>query len=218
MRLYKFYPAKWGLEALSKRRLKVSPIDELNDPFEYLSLDLGDKSVRAWATQVRKIISDDNGIISFSKIWYQPLMWAHYADSHKGLALGFEVPDRLLFKINYVENRIKPNNDVDVSGPSMEGLIHQLLRTKHKEWSYEDEYRLVRPLENCTKEDEKFFAAFNETIILKEVILGARYETSNSDQLSSELKSEGVTFQTARAEFQGFRMTPQRLDKLQKQL
>lgn len=57
MRVYKFYPAKWGLEALLKRRLKVSPIDELNDPFEYLSLDLGDKNVRAWAKQFRKIVS-----------------------------------------------------------------------------------------------------------------------------------------------------------------
>lgn len=218
MRLYKFYPAKWGLEALSKRRLKVSPIDELNDPFEYLSLDLGDESVRAWAARFRKIVSQDNGIISFSKNWHQPLMWAHYAQSHKGIALGFEVPERLLFKINYVENRIKPKRDVDLSKSSMKDLIHDLLRTKHKEWSYEEEYRLVRPLNNCFREDAKFFAAFNETTALKEVILGARYETSNSEQLSSELKSEGVTFQTARAKFQGFQMTPQRSTNLQKQL
>ena len=218
MRVYKFYPAKWGLEALSKRRLKVSPIDELNDPFEYLSLDLGDRSVRAWATHFRQRVSQDNGIISFSRHWYQPLMWAHYADSHRGLALGFEVPDKLLFKIDYVANRIKPDRNVDHSKSSMEGLIHKLLRTKHKEWSYEDEYRLVRPLENCVSEGDKFFTAFNEITVLKEVVLGARYETSNFDQLSSELKCDGVTFQTARAEFQGFRMTPQRLARLQKQL
>ena len=218
MRVYKFYPAKWGLEALSKRRLKVSPIDELNDPFEYLALDLGDKSVRAWATQFRKMVSKENGIISFSGNWYQPLMWAHYADSHKGLALGFEVPDRLLFKINYVEDRIKPESDVDVSKSSMQSLVHQLLRTKHKEWSYEDEYRVVRPLENCVSDGDKFFAAFNEITVLKEVVIGARYEASNPDQLSSELKLEGVTFRTARAEFKGFRMTCQKSAKLQKQL
>lgn len=218
MRVYKFYPAKWGLEALSKRRLKVSPIDELNDPFEYLSLDLGDKNVRAWATQFRKNVSQDNGIISFSKNWHQPLMWAHYAESHRGLALGFEVPDSILFKINYIENRIEPDSDIDRNSDKMQGLIQKLLTTKHKEWSYEDEYRLVRKLENCVSEVDKFFSDFNEKVVLKEVILGARYETSNSDQLSSELKSEGVTFQTARAEFQGFRMTPQKCSKLQKQL
>lgn len=218
MRVYKFYPAKWGLEALSKRRLKVSPIDELNDPFEYLSLDLGDRNVRVWATQFRKTITQDNGVISFSNNWSQPLMWAHYADSHRGLALGFDVPKRLLFEIEYAETRIKPDTDVDHSESSMEGLIHKLLRTKHREWSYEDEYRLVRSLEDCVGEDGKYFAVFNDKTVLKEVILGARYETSHAEQLSSELKSEGVSFQTARAEFKGFRMTPQKLAKLQKQL
>lgn len=218
MRVYKFYPAKWGLEALSKRRLKVSPIDELNDPFEYLSLDLGEKSVRAWAKEFRKIVTQDNGIISFSSNWSQPLMWAHYADSHKGVALGFEVPERLLFKIDYVENRIKPDTNVDHSKSSMEGLIHKLLRTKHSEWSYEDEFRLVRPLENCICESDKFFTELNETTILKEVILGARYQTSHFGQLSAELKSKGVSFQTARAEFKGFRMTTQRSASLQEQL
>ena len=44
--------------------------------------------------------------------------------------------------------------------------------------------------ENCVGEGNKFFAAFNETTVLKEVILGARYETSKFDQLSSELRSE----------------------------
>lgn len=218
MRVYKFYPAKWGLEALSKRRFKVSPIDELNDPFEYLALDLGDKSVRAWTTQFRKIASKEIGIISFSRNWYQPLMWAHYADSHKGLALGFEVPDRLLLKINYIEDRIKPESDVDVSKSSMQSLVHQLLRTKHKEWSYEDEYRLVRPLENCVSDGDRFFSAFNEVTVLKEVVIGARYEASDPEQLSAKLESEGVTFQTARAEFKGFRMTLQKSAKLQKRL
>ncbi|WP_417247542.1 DUF2971 domain-containing protein [Celeribacter sp.] len=163
-------------------------------------------------------VSQENGIISFSKTWHQPLMWAHYAESHRGLALGFDVPDSLLFKINYIENRIKPDRDIDRNSDEMLGLVKNLLTTKHKEWSYEEECRLVRKLENCVSEGDKFFSAFNEKTVLKEVILGARYETSNSDQLSSELKSEGVTFRTARAEFKGFRMTPQKLAKLQKQL
>ncbi|WP_394199352.1 DUF2971 domain-containing protein [Litoreibacter albidus] len=218
MRVYKFYPAKWGCEALTKRRLKVSPIDELNDPFEYLSLDLGDKDVRAWAKELRRIVSQENGIISFSKSWKQPLMWAHYADSHKGIAIGFDVPDHLLFKIDYVKNRIKPHADVDHSQSAMEHLVHKLLRTKHKEWSYEDEYRLVRPLENCLREDEKFFSAFNDKTRIQEVILGARYQSSQLEELESDLKSVGVKFRTARAEFKGFRMTTQRSNDLQRRL
>ena len=218
MRIYKFYPAKWGLEALSKRRLKVSPIDELNDPFEYLALDMGNRSVRAWAKQFRQTASDGNGIISFSDSWHHRLMWAHYADSHRGLALGFDVPDKLLFKIEYVEDRISPGKDVDTSSASMRRLIYRLLRTKHIGWSYEGEYRLVRPLKNCVAEGDHYFSAFNHTTVLKEVILGDRYKTSNSGELSFELESQGVTFKTARAEFRGFQMTPQKSSDLQKQL
>ena len=57
MLVYKFYPPEYALQSLSKLRFKVSPIDELNDPFEYLSLDMGDKSVRAWAKNFRKSAS-----------------------------------------------------------------------------------------------------------------------------------------------------------------
>jgi hypothetical protein len=100
----------------------------------------------------------------------------------------------------------------------MEQLFHKLLRTKHKEWSYEDEYRLVRPLKNCDPEGNNFFAVFSDKTLLKEVILGARYRNCQLEELASDLKSVGVKFQTARAEFKGFRMTPQNLDSLQKQL
>lgn len=218
MRVYKFYPAKWGREALAKRRLKVSPIDQLNDPFEYLSLDLGEKSVRAWATKFRKTVSQDNGIISFSRNWKQPLMWAHYADSHQGIALGFDVPDELLFQIDYVTTRIKPDREIDHSPPLMRELIERLLRTKHAEWSYEEEYRLLRPLKNCDPEGGNFFVEFNQDTLLKEVILGERYQSAQLNELSFELKSEGVSFQTARAEFKGFQMTPQKRARFQKQL
>jgi hypothetical protein len=219
MRVYKFYPAKWAHEALLKRRLKVSPIDELNDPFEYLSLDLGKKDVRAWAKELRKNVSGSNGIISFSGNWWQPLMWAHYADSHKGIALGFDVPDHFLVKINYIENRIKPPLDVDKSENSKKNLIHKLMCTKHKEWEYENEYRLLRHLNNCSSEGKKFFAPLNETVLLRQVVLGARYESAQLEELESDLKSiEGVEFQTARAEFKGFRMTRQKLSKRQGRL
>ena len=34
------------------------------------------------------------------------MQWAHYADKHRGLYLVFDVPDKLLFKMNYRENRL----------------------------------------------------------------------------------------------------------------
>ena len=54
-------------------------------------------------------------------------MWAHYADSHKGIAIGFDVLDNLLFKIDYVESRITPEADVDHSKAAMVGFSRQVI-------------------------------------------------------------------------------------------
>ena len=42
MRVYKFLNAKYGLEALKNRRLKIARISDLNDPFELLGVNLSD--------------------------------------------------------------------------------------------------------------------------------------------------------------------------------
>ncbi len=218
MLAYKFYPANYAIEALKEERLKVSPIDELNDPFEYLSIDMGEKDIRSWAKKFRRIVSDGNGIISFSKYWTEPLLWSHYADSHKGIALGFDIPDYLLYKIDYISKRIKPPLDVDENGSSMHKLVKQLLRSKHKNWGYEREVRLVRPLKNCISDKGLFFAPLNHTTSLKKVILGARYTSQNYKTLQRSLVGKGVEVITARAEFTGFKMTPQNQNDLRKNL
>ncbi|WP_299850573.1 DUF2971 domain-containing protein [uncultured Roseovarius sp.] len=218
MLVYKFYPPEYALQSLLKLRFKVSPIDELNDPFEYLSLDMGDKSVRAWAKNFRNIASKGNGIISFSKSWREPLMWAHYAKSHTGIALGFEVPDRLLTHINYITEKIIPPLDVDTNKESMSELVDLLLKSKHKNWEYEEEVRLVRTLQNCDEEDGLYFAKWNHVTMLKEVILGDRYQSKDDTGIQGVLEDSGVKFITARPEFKGFKMTPQKYQKLHKKL
>lgn len=218
MLVYKFCPPRFGLQALKKLRFKVSPIDELNDPFEYLSLDMGDKSVRAWAKNFRKVVSENNGIISFSKNWHEPLMWAHYAKSHTGIALGFEVPDRLLYHIDYIRKRIVPPLDVDENEESMTKLVKILLRSKHENWRYEDEVRLIRTLDKCEEEDGLYFANWNHTTMLKEVVLGDRYVSTGCKNVQGVLERSGIKIITARPEFQGFKMTPQNCLRLKKQL
>ena len=34
-----------------------------------------------------------SGLLCFSRHWYSPALWAHYADNHKGMCLGFDIPD-----------------------------------------------------------------------------------------------------------------------------
>ena len=105
MRVYYFTCKKYGLENLTKKRLKVARIDNLNDPFEFMAVDLSDCDFRLGVEEMKRSLSKDYGILCFSKNWDNPVQWTHYADRHKGLCLGFDVPDEHLDKIKYYDNR-----------------------------------------------------------------------------------------------------------------
>jgi hypothetical protein len=92
MRIYKFLNSCFGLMALANRRMKISEIHELNDPFELCPYDLSDSRLRAAFWKTRDDLKH-RGLLCFSKYWSNPVMWALYSDNHKGLCLGFEIPD-----------------------------------------------------------------------------------------------------------------------------
>jgi len=50
-------------------------------------------------------LNDIAGVMCFSSTWKNPVMWSHYADQHRGICLGFEVPDVYRKKIKYVARR-----------------------------------------------------------------------------------------------------------------
>ena len=106
MRLYHFLNERYGLEDLREKRLKIGRIMELNDPFEFMGADLSDRSFRESMEKTKRDLSEKLGILCFSEIWNHPVQWAHYADGHKGLCLGFDIPDHLLAAVNYVDERL----------------------------------------------------------------------------------------------------------------
>lgn len=105
MLVYHFLDSHYGLENIGNRHLKISRIMELNDPFEFLSVDLTDRECRRALKKTKKELSKTKGILCFSKTWKNPVLWGHYADKHKGICLGFEVDNSILGKVNYVDSR-----------------------------------------------------------------------------------------------------------------
>ena len=98
MKVYHFIEERYGLEDLREERLKISLIDELNDPFEFVGVDLSNPDHYGAIKELKRGISENYGIICFSASWNDPVQWAHYADGHKGLCMGFDVPYGLLKK------------------------------------------------------------------------------------------------------------------------
>lgn len=78
---YHFLSSENAVSDLEKKRIKVSLINELNDPFELLPyLRYNDFKKRKLYHEVHKAVSKKYGLLCFSRTWDEPLLWGHYAD------------------------------------------------------------------------------------------------------------------------------------------
>jgi len=196
MRVYHFVNEHFGLKDLKEKRLKIARIMELNDPFEFLGMELSDPVFRKAMKTTKKALSKNRGLLCFSKTWTNPVQWAHYANNHKGVCLGFDIPSKNLTKVSYVKERIAHNGKIG------EDQMTQFLSTKFEHWSYEQEYRAFLSLKDET--DGIYYADFSESLKLKQVIVGANSKITRS-QVKLLVDSSIETFK-ARAAFQSFKV------------
>jgi hypothetical protein len=211
MRLYKFMSAEYGMRAIRERRLRVSRIEELNDDFEFLGIALSLKEDRIALREMRKHLGAKNGIICMSEEWSSPLMWAHYADSHKGMVLGFDVILQAYFPVRYEERRptlesLGLSRFEDMSEKDMETLIGM----KAKGWEYERERRAYIGLEDGIMIDGQvhYFMDFGLGLELKEVIVGTRFRTERPEVVRAVANPEVDIFM-ARGDFEDFKVVRQ---------
>lgn len=83
IRLYHFMPAKYLYDMLAKDEVKIAIPEECNDPLEFMPA--GDASEGDYSRP-------PGAFVSFSTKCSSSLMWAHYADAHKGVCLEFTFP------------------------------------------------------------------------------------------------------------------------------
>lgn len=210
MHAYHLLSAENGLSDISLRRIRISRVRDLNDPFELLAVRADGKelrkALRGWADEFNR----DNGLLCFSKTWHSPVLWSHYAAKHRGICLGFKVGDGLLQDVQYTKHRLpiqyidnKPELGLDKS------FVRDLIRTKYEHWAYEEEVRAFVRLDHSTVEAGSYFYAFDATIALKEVIIGPMCELpiERIRELVHSLYSD-VTVIKARLAFKWFEVVP----------
>ena len=204
MRVYHLLSTKWALCDLKHRRLKVATFDDLNDPFELRGVRLENRADRLVFNRWRKRTAARLGLLCFSKSWRNPVLWSHYADEHKGICLGFDVPESCLHEVKYVAERLQFEQLV----PD-EGQLQQLLRTKFKDWGYEAEYRRIVHLHKTCEADKVHFWPFGSDLELREVVLGARckVQTEHLEEVLGDTFSRIEPVQ-ARPAFQTFNVVP----------
>lgn len=175
MRVYHLSEAPYALSNIALRRIKISRFSDLNDPFELLGADLRDKGHRRVFRETKEELHRSKGLLCFSGSWENPVLWSHYADKHRGVCLGFDVPDQLLTPVIYTDKPMKIARDRASNRPKLsEEFMNGLLRTKFADWKYEDELRLFVQLDHKTAESGLYFYPFSQDFSLQEVILGPR--------------------------------------------
>ena len=135
----------------------------------------------------------NRGVLSLSKKDKCPLMWAHYADNHKGLCLGYSIPEN-------VANKIRPLSYTSESREIKISQIHRMLAgdqqakteiehdiflRKAKPWKYEEEWRMLSDV-----------GLQNSSIYLSEITFGLRckYTTIFSVMMSLSKRETPIDF------------------------
>lgn len=179
---------------LDNETLGFSELSDYNDAFEskfstYLHIDDAKKRARFMASDIRQKNEQDiwdsyqrlmdwitnylgsKRVTCFSQSPVEPLMWAHYAEKHKGVCYWF---DKKVFDENYTSGEVVyssslPKLHVDfgvTSSGEIERHLDNIVLTKSQSWAYEKEFRFYISSEETAHK-------FNPQA-LKFVILGMR--------------------------------------------
>jgi hypothetical protein len=207
MRIYNLTTKKHGLSNLANSRIKISRLDELNDPFELMGLELKTREARRSFYGFKKKMASKFGLICFSKHWENPVLWSHYGEKHAGICLGFDVPNTQLQKIDYSAERLKIA--IDKTGGSIElneESMKKLLFTKFEHWQYEEEFRVYTSLEEKYKKTGLYFKDFDKNLVLKEVIVGPMCDVTYEDIIDNIGETNNIKIIKARLAFKSYRV------------
>jgi hypothetical protein len=128
---------KTFIDIILKNRLYAAKFKELNDPMEgqYLYRN-GELNI-----DIRKQLSEEKNnlrLCSLSRVNNNELMWSHYANGQRGVAIGVEI-NRLEYNIRQVQYNGLPyiqnhnlNNQTAI----------EILSNKLEIWNYEEEERI----------------------------------------------------------------------------
>ena len=161
------------------------------------------KEVKEFTPKAKDMLSEmlqtNLGILSLSETIENPLLWSHYAFAHKGFAIEFDTAhdffnrrrsdkDELfhLRKVKYENRSSLGRTLIDLDGDD-------LLITKDKSWTYEDEWRILVPLESADKvldvDNDKIFLFEVPPSAITAIILGGRTSSSLHEELKCCLES-----------------------------
>lgn len=174
MDTYYKYTKFFGSDYFKRPTIRISNPMFLNDPFEseagnnlihviedrFNRIQKGINKSRIEIKEILNYALRANGIFSVSETPRNALMWAHYADEHSGLCIGFDdeifnknklknehwnsINTLLPQKVNYDNYRFDKQTIINSQEDTNKAIITHLL-TKSDDWIYEKEHRWIVP-------------------------------------------------------------------------
>ena len=158
MKLYKYLYTRYALEFLRTKELKVATLHDANDPEEWMPCFLNDAGQNWLDDPVNRAAWENHysskyGLISFSELPDNTLMWAHYGDKFRGIALEFEtkisLTDSRLTEVTYPPSNSRLMLDMDCIRHANDETVKNLVGRKSAVWEYEKEWRLLVSIDEC---------------------------------------------------------------------
>ena len=158
---------------------------ELNDPFDchpqMTHFPPGSPNDPGFHRGFLKQLMAHIGVLCYSESINDPVMWSHYAEKHRGLALGFDFSEskQQPRKLHYNKNRpildftLLNAHNQNSPNTALDRVIEDGFMTKAPSWKYEMEYRQFIKLDACTIIGRNYFQNIPINALTK-VVIGER--------------------------------------------
>ena len=134
-------------------------------------------------------IYENSGVYSLSKDYKNELLWAYYANSHKGFCIEYDFNilkqypcnEDNFFDVKYSKNVpiINLGSIFDIS------ILKKSLVTKSLSWKHEDEIRILTPFQGM-------FTYFTRAV--KSIYFGYRTDKNTIESIMGKLKGRGIKY------------------------
>lgn len=139
-------------DIIEKSHIYIPKANQINDPFEATSVKIslstaGSSYMEEHGYQPANVIEEKEKyrILSFSSEVNISLMWAHYGNSFNGCCLVFSSDDAFssIVPVVYTHSYFEINEGDFTDDYQIENAVYDSFRFKRRDWSYENEWRLI---------------------------------------------------------------------------
>ena len=131
----------------AKRRIAEIEYGASNPDYDF---DTALRSQLRYCIELELLRGYEKGIVSFAEREDCPLMWSHYGDQHRGICLGYSVPEGIagdVQKVAYGRGRLVKASEVgamlDGDDEARAKVDEAVMLRKAESWAYEREWRLI---------------------------------------------------------------------------